>query len=51
LFVWPPALVAAPLLGLAYGLAMWQAGLRLATDWLTGHQPELLATLNPRRTG
>jgi ABC-2 type transport system permease protein len=51
LFVWPPALVAAPLLGLAYGVAMWQAGLRLATDWLTAHQPELLVTLNPRRTG
>jgi ABC-2 type transport system permease protein len=51
LFVWPPALVAAPLLGLAYGLTLWQAGLRLAADWLTTHQPELLGTLNPRRTG
>jgi ABC-2 type transport system permease protein len=51
LFVWAPALIAAPLLGLAYGVAMWHAGLRLATDWLTAHQPELLTTLNPRRTG
>jgi hypothetical protein len=48
--VWPPALVAAPLLGIGYGLVLWQAGLRLGAEWLTGHQPELLDALNPRRT-
>jgi len=49
LFVWPPALVAAPLLGIGYGLILWQAGLRLGAEWLAGHQPELLGALNPRR--
>src|SRR5207247_7881418 len=42
LLVWPPALVAAPLVGLAYGLVLWQAGLRLGAEWLAAHQPELL---------
>jgi ABC-2 type transport system permease protein len=51
LFLWPPLLVAAPLLGLAYGLILWQAGLRLAAEWLATHQPELLGALNPRRVG
>jgi ABC-2 type transport system permease protein len=49
LFVWPPALIAAPLLGIGYGLILWQAGLRLGAEWLAGHQPELLGALNPRR--
>lgn len=48
---WPPALVAAPLLGIGYGLVLWLAGLRLAAEWLAGHQPELLDKLNPRRAG
>jgi ABC-2 type transport system permease protein len=51
LLVWPPALVAAPVLGLAYGLVLWQAGLRLGAEWLAAHQPELLGALNPRRAG
>jgi ABC-2 type transport system permease protein len=51
LLVWPPALVAAPLVGLAYGLVLWQAGLRLGAEWLAAHQPELLGSLNPRRAG
>jgi ABC-2 type transport system permease protein len=46
---WHPALVIAAPVAVVYGLLLWRFGLFLAADWLRGHQPELLATLSPRR--
>jgi ABC-2 type transport system permease protein len=49
LVVWPPALVLACPLAIAYGFFLWRAGLGLGAAWLTGHQPELLTALSARR--
>jgi len=46
---WPPGLVIAAPVSVVYGVALWRFGLFLAADWLRGHQPELLASLSPRR--
>jgi len=46
---WTPALVLVCPLAIVYGWFLWRVGLRVGTEWLTGHQPELLAALNIRR--
>jgi hypothetical protein len=48
-FAWPPALAVACPVAVLYGLAVWRVGLGIGARWLRGHQPELLATLSPRR--
>jgi ABC-2 type transport system permease protein len=49
LVLWPPALVLACPLAIAYGAWLWRVGLGLGAAWLDGHQPELLTALSPRR--
>jgi ABC-2 type transport system permease protein len=49
LVAWTPALVLVCPLAIAYGVFLWRVGLGLGASWLTGHQPELLAALSPRR--
>jgi ABC-2 type transport system permease protein len=49
LALWPPALVLACPLAIAYGAWLWRVGLGLGAAWLDGHQPELLTALSPRR--
>jgi ABC-2 type transport system permease protein len=49
LAAWTPALVLVCPLAIAYGVFLWRVGLGLGASWLTGHQPELLAALSPRR--
>jgi ABC-2 type transport system permease protein len=46
---WTPALVLVCPLAIGYGLLLWRVGLGLGAGWLSGHQPELLAALSPRR--
>jgi ABC-2 type transport system permease protein len=48
-FAWRPALAIACPAAVLYGLAVWRVGLSMSAGWLRGHQPELLAELNPRR--
>jgi ABC-2 type transport system permease protein len=49
LVLWPPALVLACPAALVYGGWLWRVGVGLGSAWLDGHQPELLASLSPRR--
>jgi ABC-2 type transport system permease protein len=49
LVLWPPALVLVCPVAVVYGGWLWRVGLGLGTAWLTGHQPELLTALSPRR--
>jgi len=49
LVLWPPALVLVCPVAVVYGAWLWRVGLGLGTAWLTGHQPELLTALSPRR--
>ena len=46
---WTPALVLVCPLAVVYGWFLWRVGLNAGTEWLTGHQPELLAALSVRR--
>jgi ABC-2 type transport system permease protein len=46
---WRPALAIACPTAVLYGLAVWRVGLGIGARWLRGHQPELLAELDPRR--
>jgi ABC-2 type transport system permease protein len=49
LVLWPPALVLVCPVAVVYGAWLWRVGLGLGAAWLTGHQPELLTALSPRR--
>jgi ABC-2 type transport system permease protein len=51
LAVWPPALAVAAVVAPPYGLLLLWLGRRIAARWVRAHQPELLASLNPRRNG
>ncbi|HZD01739.1 MAG TPA: hypothetical protein VFA46_16560 [Actinomycetes bacterium] len=49
--LWRPALLVLCLVAPPYGYVFWRLGVRVGTEWLEGHQPELLAALSPRRGG
>jgi ABC-2 type transport system permease protein len=49
LTIWSPALVVLCPFAIAYGCALWRLGVHLGAEWLSSHQPELLAALSPRR--
>jgi ABC-2 type transport system permease protein len=48
LTVWRPLLVVTAPVAVAYGLAVYLVGFRIASNWLRQHQPELLEALSPR---
>jgi hypothetical protein len=49
LFAAWPVLVVTAVAAVPYGYGLWLLGRKLAADWLTWHQPELLDALSPRR--
>jgi ABC-2 type transport system permease protein len=49
MLTWTPALVLVCPLAIVYGGWLWRVGLGMGSAWLAGHQPELLASLSPRR--
>jgi ABC-2 type transport system permease protein len=49
LLVWPPALVVACPVAVAYGAVLWRVGLGMGARYLANHQPELLTALSARR--
>jgi ABC-2 type transport system permease protein len=49
LLLWPPALVVACPVAVAYGALLWQVGLGMGARYLADHQPELLTALSARR--
>ncbi len=48
--VWRPLLVLVVPFSLAYGFILYRIGLGIATDWLRGHEAELLEAIGPRQT-